>query len=320
MPKATKRKTLPIEPIKKGKSIEIIMNVLLYSKHLNPEQKETIRFFINALSQKKAFQIWATGHFYEYLKVNQLISDDICLFEEGDDLKAIGIRMVLTLGGDGTVLSAVEIVKDSGIPILGVNMGRLGFLTTADTGKITRLIDVLDREAFKVEKRTLLSLESNLPIFNGIQYALNDFTILKRDTSSMITIHTYINGEFLNSYWADGIILCTPTGSTGYSLSCGGPIVFPNSETFVLTPVAPHNLNVRPLVIPDTSILSFEVESRTENVLCTLDARYETIRNNYQLAVKKADFSIHLVQLNDRSFLHNMRDKLRWGLDTRNRG
>lgn len=296
------------------------MNILVYSKHLVNDQRGIISSFISSLTASGAFKIWASTYLYQYLDNHGLLHDEITPFDENDGLSTLQIKMVLTLGGDGTVLSAVNVVKDSKVPILGVNMGRLGFLTTADTSMISRLISILEKETYKVEKRSLLYLESNLPIFDGMHYALNDFTILKRDTSSMITIHTYINGEFLNSYWADGIILCTPTGSTGYSLSCGGPIVFPNSETFVLTPVAPHNLNVRPLVIPDTSVLSFEVESRTENVLCTLDSRYEAIRNNYQLAVRKADFSIHLVQLNDRSFLHNMRDKLRWGLDTRNRG
>jgi NAD+ kinase len=157
-----------------------------------------------------------------------------------------------------------------------------------------------------------------MPLFGDTRFALNDFTILKRDTSSMITIHTYINGSYLNTYWADGIIVATPTGSTGYSLSCGGPIIFPNSDNFVITPVATHNLNVRPVVISDDSIISFDVEGRAENFLCTLDSRFETITSAHQLAVRKNDFSIKLVQLHDYGFMDTMRDKLAWGQDSRN--
>jgi len=171
---------------------------------------------------------------------------------------------------------------------------------------------------YKIETRTLLQLDCNFPIFNNRTIALNDFTILKRDNSSMITIHTYVNGDFLNSYWADGIIVATPTGSTGYSLSCGGPIIFPQSGNLVITPVAPHNLNVRPVVIPDDSVLSFEVEGRSDNFLCTLDSRYEVINSNFQLGIRKCDFGIRLVQLLPVSFLKTIHDKLNWGIDQRN--
>jgi NAD+ kinase len=155
-------------------------------------------------------------------------------------------------------------------------------------------------------------------VFGDIPFALNDCTLLKRDTSSMITIHTFINGAYLNSYWADGIIVATPTGSTGYSLSCGGPVIFPHSGNFVITPVAPHNLNVRPVVISDDSVVSFEVEGRTENFLCTLDSRFETITSAHQLALRKNDFNIRLVRLQDVGFLETLRNKLTWGIDSRN--
>ena len=164
----------------------------------------------------------------------------------------------------------------------------------------------------------MLFLESNQPIFDNVRFALNDFTILKRDTSSMITIHTYINGAYLNSYWADGIIVSTPTGSSGYSLSCGGPVIFPQSGNFVITPVAPHNLNVRPVVISDDSIISFEIEGRTDNFLCTLDSRHEMVTSNHQLAVRRNKFPAYLAHLPDIGFLDTLRDKLSWGIDTRN--
>ena len=170
---------------------------------------------------------------------------------------------------------------------------------------------------FSLEGRTMLYLDSSQPIFGETPFALNDFAILKRDNSSMIIIHAYINGEFLNSYWADGLIVSTPTGSTGYNLSCGGPIVFPDSNSLILTPVAPHNLNVRPIVISDDTELSFEVEGRTENFLCTLDSRFELITSEYKLKIRKCEFEIRLVQLHEMSIAKTMRNKLMWGFDTR---
>jgi NAD+ kinase len=170
-----------------------------------------------------------------------------------------------------------------------------------------------------VDRRALLHLDSNIGLFGEVPYALNDFTIHKKDTSNMVKIHTYLNGEFLNTYWADGLIVATPTGSTGYSLSCGGPVVFPDAGSFVITPVAPHNLNVRPIIVPDNHVISFEVEGRSDQFLCTLDSRMETIDNTVQLAIKKEDFKISLLRLDDSNFLHTLRNKLLWGIDTRNR-
>ena len=164
----------------------------------------------------------------------------------------------------------------------------------------------------------MLKLECNKSLFDSLPYALNDFTLHKRDTSSMVTIHTYVNGKFLNSYWADGIVVSTATGSTGYSLSCGGPIIFPTSKNMVITPVAPHNLNVRPIVLSKDSKISFEIEGRSENFLCTLDSRYETITSEHRIVVQKADFTINLAHPNDITFMKTIRGKLMWGLDRRN--
>jgi NAD+ kinase len=207
---------------------------------------------------------------------------------------------------------------DSNIPIAGVNLGRLGFLSSIDKNAIAEAIKALVQGNYQLDKRTVLQLDANLPVFNGLTYALNDCTISKRDTSSMIVVHTYVNGEFLNSYWADGLIIATPTGSTGYSLSCGGPIIFPNSGNFVITPIAPHNLTMRPMVIPDDAILSFEIEGRGEYFLCTLDSRYEAITQNHRLAVKKANFTINIARLFEQNFLSTLREKLGWGIDSRN--
>ena len=234
------------------------------------------------------------------------------------DFKAREFNFVITLGGDGTILAATTFVKDSNVPILGINLGRLGFLASIEKTRIKDAINLLVDGRFTVENRSLLCLESNTPLFGGDNFALNDFTILKRDTSSMISIHTYINGAYLNTYWADGVILATATGSTGYSLSCGGPIIFPNSGNFVITPVAPHNLNIRPIVISDESVVSFEIEGRADSFLCTLDSRHELITADYHLAIRKADFHIKLIQLQGRGFMKTIRNKLAWGQDKRN--
>ncbi len=238
-------------------------------------------------------------------------------FKNHDDING-KVDYLLSLGGDGTLLDTLTFVRNSNIPILGINLGRLGFLASTGKHEIKLAIDALQSRAYQLDTRTLIHLDSNKDIFGGVNYALNEFSIHKKDTSSMITIHTYINGELLNSYWADGLIIATPTGSTGYSLSCGGPIIFPSSENFVITPVAPHNLNVRPIIVSSDSIISFEVEGRNENFLCTLDSRYEAIDSSYQLAVRKEAFTISLLRVNEMDFLSTIREKLMWGADQRN--
>lgn len=243
---------------------------------------------------------------------------DVGIFEDYLDFKTHKIDFVITLGGDGTILNAATLIRDTQVPVIGINLGRLGYLADVEKTYLKEAIVALQKGLYRIEDRAMLCLESSHFLFGDAPLALNDFTILKRDTSSMITIHTYVNGAFLNSYWADGLILATPTGSTGYSLSCGGPIIFPNSNNFVLTPVAPHNLNMRPIVISDNSVISFEIEGRADNFLCTLDSRFETITSEYQIAIRKADYPLRLVQLQDQNFLNTLRKKLSWGMDQRN--
>lgn len=234
------------------------------------------------------------------------------------DLIASGVELILTLGGDGTILKATNLVQDLDIPIMGINMGRLGFLANIEKTKISEAIDQILTDEYYTEERTMITLESNFPIFGELPFALNDFTLHKRDTSSMVTITIYVNGEYLNAYWADGIIISTPTGSTGYSLSCGGPIIFPDSGNIVITPVAPHNLNVRPIVLSDDSKISLRVEGRSENFLCTLDSRYETVTAEHEITVSKCKFTTKLAHLPDTNFMKTIRQKLLWGLDKRN--
>jgi NAD+ kinase len=293
------------------------MNVALYSRFLKPEHIPTTQQLIDCLVQAGA-KIYLYEDFQRSFQNRISIASDTPTFARHQDLIALNLDFFITLGGDGTILDAATMVRHLQIPIMGVNLGRLGFLAMMEKHRIEQAVQALKTNSFVLDTRTLLYLESSEPIFGETNFALNDFAIHKRDTSSMVIIHTYLNGEFLNSYWADGIIVATPTGSTGYSLSCGGPIIAPNSNNFVLTPVAPHNLNVRPIVIADDAVLSFEIEGRSENFLCTLDSRYRTIQASCQLAVRRADFTIRLVRFTDRNFLYMIREKLNWGIDSRN--
>ena len=293
------------------------MQVVIYSRVAKDKDLEAIQTLFDALHDEEV-TTYVYAPYLEQIKDKIKIKSAVGTFESYIDFSVKKIDFLITLGGDGTILSATTLVRDCGVPILGINLGRLGFLASIEIKRITEAITLLKRGIYSIDERRMLYLESNLPIFGQLSFALNDCTLLKRDTSSMITIHTYINGAYFNSYWADGIIIATPTGSTGYSLSCGGPVIFPNSGNFVLTPVAPHNLNVRPIVISDDSIISFEVEGRAENFLCTLDSRFEMINAAHQLAVRKNDFTTKMVQLNEIGFLHTLRDKLTWGIDSRN--
>jgi len=227
------------------------------------------------------------------------------------------IDFLICIGGDGTILDAVEIVGDSQVPIVGVNTGRLGFLANVSTDGFKNAFNELKLGSYSIDKRSLLQLESNTDLF-GFSYALNDFVLHKKETSSMIIVNAFVNGEPLNSYWADGLIISTPTGSSGYSLSCGGPILFPKSSSLVVTPIAPHNLNVRPIIIPDDQVLSFEIEGRSNQFLATLDSRSVTIDQTVQIAIRKADFSINLVRFEGDTFLKTLRNKMLWGMDNRN--
>ncbi len=293
------------------------MQVLVYGKQFKDKDLGYIQALFDALH---AEGVTAYVH-TPYLRVIEDLIDfpgPYAPFDDYRDFRVHRIDFVIVVGGDGTMLGAVSLIRDAGVPMLGINLGRMGFLASIEKIHILESIQKLRRGQYVIEERSMLYLESHPELFGDIPFALNDCTLLKRDTSSMITIHTFLNGDYLNSYWADGIIISTPTGSTGYSLSCGGPVIFPNSANFVLTPVAPHNLNVRPIVLSDESVISFEVEGRGENFICTLDSRFELINAHHQLAVRKNDFPVKLVQLQDITFLHTIRSKLGWGEDIRN--
>jgi NAD+ kinase len=228
------------------------------------------------------------------------------------------VSFFITLGGDGTILDAVTYIAEKEIPVIGINFGRLGFLATTAKESIQELVQCMLQHSYTIEKRTLLHIDSSNPVFSTAPFALNECTIHKTDISPMIKIHTYINGEFLNTYWSDGLIVSTPTGSTGYNLSCNGPIIFPHNNAFAITPVSPHNLNNRPIVVPDDTVVTFEVEGRADQYLCTLDARREVIHMNTKIAIRKEKFPFHLLQMPENNFLNTLRNKLGWGLDIRN--
>ncbi|GAA4310618.1 NAD kinase [Compostibacter hankyongensis] len=255
--------------------------------------------------------------FYERVSAQLPQHSEPALFSSAADLKG-RVEFLISMGGDGTLLDTVSFVRDTNIPIIGINFGRLGFLASIGKDDIHTLVQALIDRNFVIDKRGMLHLDANIPLFGEVPYALNEFTIHKKDTSAMIRIHMYLNGEFLNTYWADGLIVTTPTGSTAYSLSCGGPVVFPDTGSLVITPVAPHNLNVRPIVVPDHNIISFEVEGRSDQFLCTLDSRIETVDRQVQLAVRKEVFTLSLLRLQEANFMNTLRNKLLWGIDKRN--
>lgn len=228
--------------------------------------------------------------------------------------------LLISIGGDGTILRAATYIRDSGIPILGINAGRLGFLAKVQKENIETFLQVVLKKEYTLSERTLLSLECNPENeqINELNFAMNEVTVSRKDTTSMITIDTSLNGEHLNSYWADGLIISTPTGSTGYSLSCGGPVLTPEVKGLVITPIAPHNLNARPLVIPDDTEIKLKVSGREEQYLVSLDSRIATLNNNAELIIRKTPFKINMVEIPNETFLKTLRNKLLWGEDKRN--
>lgn len=225
---------------------------------------------------------------------------------------------MISVGGDGTLLDATTFVRHTGIPILGINTGRLGFLSGVSIDEIDQAIDALLEGEFELDNRAVLKVDTRTGLFGDVNFALNELTVHKMDSASMITIHAYMDGVYLNSYWADGLIIATPTGSTAYSLSCGGPIVAPGSKNFVITPIAPHNLNVRPIVVPDDKALTLRMEGRTKHYLLALDSRSISADESIELRVSRSEFDIRLVRLKGQNFLSTLRSKLNWGLDKRN--
>jgi NAD+ kinase len=292
------------------------MKIGIYGRKFNNSVLPYIQQVFDCLVEWKV-EVLIYQDFYDFVKDKLFLPKQFGSFKTCHDLKD-HVEVMISLGGDGTMLDTVTLVRDSGIPMIGINFGRLGFLASINKEGIKSAIEGLVNKKFSLDTRSLLKIESNLDLFGDLNFALNDVTILKRDTSAMILIHCYLNGEFLNSYWADGLIIATPTGSTAYSLSCGGPIVFPRSGNFLITPISPHNLNVRPIILSDQNVLTFEVEGRSSKYLVSCDSRTEITGSDIKINIKRADFDINLVRLNNESYLSTLRNKLLWGIDTRN--
>jgi NAD+ kinase len=293
-----------------------MMKAAIYSRVMEDEQQQDVQLFFDELNRQKIEPVIFQQYFDQIKDIIRL-PEEVKTFSLSEHLNE-DIELIISLGGDGTLLDTVTLVREKPVSIMGINFGRLGFLASIGRNEVAMAVKAIANRTYVVDKRTMIHVDADLPLFGNVPYALNEFSIHKRDTASMIKIHTYLNGEFLNTYWADGLIVATPTGSTGYSLSCGGPIVFPESGSFVITPVAPHNLNVRPIIIPDDNIISFEVESRSENIICALDSRREIVGKNVSLAVRKEEFPISLLRLSENNFLQTLHNKLTWGLDKRN--
>ncbi|CCH52259.1 ATP-NAD/AcoX kinase [Fibrisoma limi BUZ 3] len=291
------------------------MKIAIHGRNFPESARSYIQSMFDELAQRQATIL--ISHAYRgFLDMAGIVhySEETYQPEEG----VSEADFIFSLGGDGTLLDAVTHVGARQIPIVGINIGRLGFLATVAPATIRFMIDALYNQQYSIDERSLVSVQSNIDIFNGLPFGLNDFTITRTQTSSMITVHTYLDGDFLNSYWADGLIVSTPSGSTGYSLSCGGPVLLPQTNNFIITPISPHNLNVRPMIVMDSCRLSFEVESRSGNFLAALDSRSYTVDVSTRISVQKEHFKARLVKLSDDNFLNTLRSKLNWGWDIRN--
>ena len=292
------------------------MKIAVYGQNYAKESNQEAFNFLLTILLEHNVDVFVESGFLSKQTDSIQENSSVNLFNTLDD----SFNLLISIGGDGTILRAITFVRDLGIPIVGINTGRLGFLATIQTDEISNALNEIFKGAYKISERSLLSVTTS-PMNEDIEntnFALNEIAISRKNTTSMITVETHLNDEYLTSYWADGLILSTPTGSTGYSLSCGGPVITPDANNFVLTPIAPHNLSARPLIIPDHTSVKFKVDGREDQFLLSLDSRIITLPNSTKVIIKKADFVIRMVELIDESFLDTLRKKLLWGEDRRN--
>lgn len=291
--------------------------IAIFGRQFSSEYNESILKFLNILDRREV-EYTVYDPFSTFLDKQLDLSPATRRVFSKETFNPEEFDVIISIGGDGTMLDCTTLVADSGLPMLGLNTGRLGFLSSVSIDYIKEALDQIIEGAYRTDRRSLIKLETESNIFGKNNFALNELTLHKKDTQSMIVIHAYVDGKFLNTYWADGLIIATPTGSTAYSLSCGGPIILPSSSNFIITPVAPHNLNVRPVLISDQSTVTLRVEGRSENFLVSLDSRSESIDSDTVLTLSKHNFDVNLVRLKNHSFLKTLRNKLNWGLDRRN--
>ena len=292
--------------------------VAIYGQSYSISAEKEIKILLNVL-QENNIVCFVVKQFYDLLLEGKVLDKKYPTFSHFSDLND-SFDSMFTVGGDGTILRAVTYTRDLNIPILGINTGRLGFLATINKNVIKESIELILKGEYSIQERTLLSVETNpkTPDFSELNFALNEVTIARKNTTSMIGVRTNLNNEYLTNYWADGLIIATPTGSTGYSLSCNGPVISPDSKNLVITPIAPHNLNARPMVISDETTIQLEVNSREKDFLISLDSRIATVPKNTKVFIKKASFTVKSILPKNQSFLQTLRSKLLWGEDTRN--
>ena len=284
------------------------MKIALYGRAYSPDYEELMTEVLKTLRESGAHIMAYTG---------LMNRPDIQTFSSFEQLKG-NADMLFSFGGDGTMLDSVELVRDSGIPVLGINTGRLGFLASVSPDETIATVKNILAGNYEVEKRSLVQLVGQEERFKGINYALNELSVMRKDGSSLIVIQVFVDGRLLNTYWADGLIMATPTGSTAYSLSAGGPIVAPNNDSFLITPISAHNLSVRPVVISDKSTVRIKVDGRCDAYDLSLDSRTKLVDKTLELEVKKADFCFNMVKLPGKDFFEAIRKKLLWGNDVRN--
>jgi len=292
------------------------MKIAIYGQQIAPENISYLKTMFKWLD---THNVKATifSSYSEYLQKEFDLHPGYPVFSKETKLET-DVDCMISIGGDGTMLNTMLLVRDTSIPVIGLNTGRLGFLSSVPKENMEQALTQLIDRKYTLEPRVLLDVQAGNSIAEPERLALNDATVLKKDTSSMISIHTWLNGEFFTTYWADGLIVSTPTGSTGYSLSCGGPIIMPSSQSFVLTPIAPHNLNMRPVIVPDSTQIKLVVESRQESNLISLDSRSYALKTETEIHIKKAKFAVNLIKMPNISYIETLRNKLLWGVDKRN--
>ncbi|MEL6810078.1 MAG: NAD kinase [Bacteroidota bacterium] len=294
------------------------MKIGIYGQFYHQHSEQYIQLILDALTDHQA-EVFIEANFLEILKEHKGISHDVSSMGTFTRLDA-SYDLFFSIGGDGTILKSVTFVQDLNIPIVGINSGRLGFLATIQKENVTESIQNIIKGKYSISERSLLTVDTqpSNPNMQPLNFALNEIAVNRKNTTSMIKVETHVNGEYLTSYWSDGLIVATPTGSTGYSLSCGGPVIDPSTNSLIITPIAPHNLNARPLVIPDDCVITLKVSGREESYLISMDSRIATLTNDTVITIKKSSFTIKLVQLLDDSFVKTLRKKLLWGEDKRN--
>tara|TARA_B110000091_G_scaffold56374_1_gene61910 strand:+ start:2551 stop:3450 length:900 start_codon:yes stop_codon:yes gene_type:complete len=293
--------------------------IAIYGQSYSLSAEKEVQILLSVLEEKKVV-VFFEKQFYTLLNKNNALAKKYPTFEHFKDLNT-SFDLLFTIGGDGTILRAVTYVRDLNIPILGINAGRMGFLASIKKDAIRESVACVYNGEFTVQERSLLCVRTEPAInsFAELNFALNEITISRKNTTSMIGVQTYLNKEYLTNYWADGLIIATPTGSTGYSLSCNGPVILPASKSLVITPIAPHNLNARPMVIPDDTAIELEVDAREKKFLISLDSRIATVPKGTKVFIEKAPFTVKSMLPNNQSFLQTLRSKLLWGEDIRNK-